>query len=523
MSLKVVHEISLPDSVNNEDVDVTSSITVRVPRRKIEQTVQFIPSVEDFVLNNNELHFYHEQQIPEDNVESLYTPQDELVSSWTSANTYNGSPAPGWSYGRAICADSSGNYWIGGNFFNGKLKFGSVATLDSAGKHSVFVAKFSSSNVPLFAVMFPGVASSDLPDVTGIACDSTGAVWVQGYYQGGVNIGGVVLSSPSRNSLYLVKLSSAGTILLRKNSVNASNVIPKRIRVDSSDNVFSVGAYISNMSIDGVAVPTSTYNEVFVYKLNSSGVVQNKVASSGTSSHFVVGNDLTLDSSGNIYVVGTLNNSTKFGSTTLSGGTYGNLFVAKLNSSMSWSTAVTVAFTGTPAATANSTGNGIALDNSGNLYITGRFQTGSGGFLTFGSNALSTVPFDVYVAQLNTSLVFGSGNQAFTGDGVGNALARDANGDVWATGVLKGPSCNFSGTIVNSANYNYYLAKINSSCVFSGLTSGAASSGSSVPNDIAVDSSNRLTMTGYAVGSVVFGSNSVSGASNKVFAAMYSI
>lgn len=43
-------------------------------------------------------------------------------------------------------------------------------------------------------------------------------------------------------------------------------------------------------------------------------------------------------------------------------------------------------------------------------------------------------------------------------------LAVDSTGTVWNTGVIQGPNCNFSGTIINSANYNSYLCGVNRLC-----------------------------------------------------------
>lgn len=439
-------------------------------------------------------------------------------SGWDSAKIWNGSPAPTWSTGKTVAVDSNNDYWVAGIFNNGKLKFGTT-TITATGA-DISVAKLSSTGSPLVALKFEN-SNLNVPIVTCSAIDSSNNVWIYGSYQGTLTFGSNVLTSTGHDSVYLLKLSSTGTVILSLSSISNNHVAPGKLAIDSSDNVYIVGSYTGPMSIGSLSLPSATYNDVFTIKLTSSGVPTISRVSSGSGSHYSISWGITLDVSGNVYIAGRYNGIASFGTTTLPAASIGNVFIAKLNSALLWQTAVSGVQSGgsTPFAEAFD----IKLDNSNNLFITGRFITGSGGTLMLGSKSLSSISYDVFIAQLSLSLVFSSANQGFTSDGKGVALTRDNTGSIWNTGVVKGINSNFSGTIVSSNNYNYYLSKISSGSVFTSFTSGASSSGASIPASIAIGSNNKIAMTGDAVGSVSFGNNKVNPGSQSLYTSVYII
>ena len=447
-------------------------------------------------------------------------PAVPAVTGWNSAKTYGGSPVPGWSYGRSVAVHTNGDYWVAGNFWNGKLKFGNVATL-TASAVDVFVAKFSASHSPLLALPFTCVGSSDFADVTGVAVDSAGNAWIHGYYMGTLTVGATTLPTTSVNTAFWVKLSPAGAVLVVQASVNNAHVATRRIAIDSSDNVYLVGSYTGTCSFGSISLPTESQNEVYVVKLNSSGVAQASQVSSGNATHYSIANGIAVASNGDIYIAGRFNNITNFGGTNLTSSVYGSAFVAKLNSSLSWTGAVATYYTG--GTNPNSEAYDVELDGSGNVYISGRFQT-AGGSMNLGSFSLS-IPsgFDIFVAKLSTSLVFGAVNQGFCSDGKATALARDASGNVWSAGYIQGPTCNLSGTALNAPQVSFYLAKLNSSCVFSSVTSAAGSSGASSTSDIAIGSNGNIAWTGFVNGSASFGSNNVSSSNDALVVSSYTI
>ncbi|MDX9776786.1 MAG: SBBP repeat-containing protein, partial [Petrimonas sp.] len=95
-------------------------------------------------------------------------------------------------------------------------------------------------------------------------------------------------------------------------------------------------------------------------------------------------------SSGNCYVTGNFNGTASFGATNLTcSGDY-DIFVAILNTSGAWQWAVQAGGAGTDQ------GNSIAVDSSGNCYVTGYFS----GTASFGAtNLTSSGGDDIFVAK----------------------------------------------------------------------------------------------------------------------------
>ena len=141
-----------------------------------------------------------------------------------------------------------------------------------------------------------------------------------------------------------------------------------------------------------------------------------------------------MDASGDAYVTGTTNRPTSrprpAPSRRYPGGVYGDAFVTKLNAAGSALIYSTYLGGGN-----EDEGNGIAVDSSGDAYITG--TTGSTDFPTT-AGAFQTVngDNDAFVTKLNadgTALVYSTylGGNSYE---QGNGIAVDSAGDAWITG-----------------------------------------------------------------------------------------
>ena len=220
----------------------------------------------------------------------------------------------------------------------------------------------------------------------------------------------------------------------------------------------------------------------------------------GSGSDF--GNSIALDASGNAYVAGETQ-STNFPTTLGAFDTsyYGlDAFVTKLNhtgSALVYSTFLGGTHSGTDAV------EGIALDASGNAYVTGLtfggFPTTPGAFDTWGNGAS-----DVFVTKLNptgSALVYstyigGSGNES------GRGIAVDASGNAYVTGstwvTIGNPFPTTPGAFDTSYNGDSdpFVTKLNptgSALVYSTLLGGSISDWGS---EIAVDASGNAYVTG---------------------------
>lgn len=161
------------------------------------------------------------------------------------------------------------------------------------------------------------------------------------------------------------------------------------------------------------------------------------------------------DAAGNIYLSGSFYSpSITFGThtlTRLSAGLQRDLFIVKYNPDGAVIWAKNFINGGNNL---NTAGSKLALDNSGNLYLCGTFDTTS---ITFGSTVLVST-FDsrheMYLAKLDTS-----GNVIWAKDvnGTGlmavNDIKTDAAGNVYVTGELSGYALN---TVFGSITINHF-------------------------------------------------------------------
>ena len=175
-------------------------------------------------------------------------------------------------------------------------------------------------------------------------------------------------------------------------------------------------------------------NAVFIYKLNSSGTdFEYTTLIGGSSAQY--GTGITVDASGNAYVTGVTSSadfpvtSGAFQTTLPTANTHG--FVLKLNAAgnaLLYCTFVAGNYPDLPAA--------IAIDTSGNAYITGSTESSTfpvtmGAYQTSRNNPDG----EAFLTKLNstgTALVYSTYLDNSTG---GNGIALDSSGNAYITGA----------------------------------------------------------------------------------------
>jgi hypothetical protein len=163
------------------------------------------------------------------------------------------------------------------------------------------------------------------------------------------------------------------------------------------------------------------------------------------------GFSIAIDSSGNSYVTGYFYSTASFGTTTLtSSGNY-DIFVAKLDSDGNW------LWANQAGGTSWDYGLGIAIDSSGNSYVTGYFQ----GTASFGTTTItSSGNYDIFVAKLDSDGSWLGANQAGgTGRDDARSIATDSSGNCYVTGLFE-ETASFGNIIFESSgNYDIFVAK----------------------------------------------------------------
>ncbi|MFH1220090.1 MAG: SBBP repeat-containing protein [Candidatus Eisenbacteria bacterium] len=310
--------------------------------------------------------------------------------------------------GEAIVLDSSGDIVVTGYTRSSDFPTtpGAYDSTHSGGQ-DVFVAKLSASGSTLVWSTFLGGSSDD--SGCALALDSSGNPIVVGStYSSDLPMtpGGYDASFNGGVDVFVAKLSASGSALVWSTFLGGSSGDwGWALALDSSGSPVVTG-YTGSRGFpttpgayDGVY---DGYGDVFVAKLSASGNALVWSTFLG-GSRYDVGYGLVLDSSGNTVVTGWTISSdflTTPGAfdTSYNGGTYGDVFVAKISSSGSallWST-----FLG---GSSDEHGNALVLDSSGNPVVAGvtyssDFPTTPGGY-----DSTHNGGQDVFVVKLSAS------------------------------------------------------------------------------------------------------------------------
>jgi len=257
------------------------------------------------------------------------------------------------------------------------------------------------------------------------------------------------------------------------------------IAVDSSGNAYVTG-WTESSDFPAVVGPDLSFNggkyDAFVAKVNPSGtalVYSGFLGGSGWDA----GCGIAVDASGNAYVTG-YTWSSDFPAVvgpdlSFNGGKY-DAFVAKVNPS-----GTALVYSGFLGGSADEYGSGIAVDSSGNAYVTGwtsssNFPTTPGAFdTTYGGGTCgsgsNTYPCpDAFVAKVSpsgTALVY-AGFLGGSSDDWGFGIAVDSSGNAYVTGetsstdfpAVVGPDLSYNG-----GKYDAFVAKVNPSGTGPGL------------------------------------------------------
>lgn len=240
-------------------------------------------------------------------------------------------------------------------------------------------------------------------------------------------------------------------------------------------------------------------------------VLSRKLGSTGSDSGF----DIATDSAGNIYVVGYFSGTVDFGGGQLVSAGSTDAFVAKYTSTGTFGWARRF------GAASTDYGRGVAVDGSGNVYVTGYIW----GDVDFGAGTLTSHgSYDAFLLKLSASTgtlqwakLFGS-----TDFDYGLDVAVDANGNVGLSGVCFGIADFGGGSLVHTGSADVVVAVY--SATGSHIWSRAVgSTNSDYGNAITFAASGHVFVGGHFSGTVNFGGQSlVSAGATDAFLARYS-
>lgn len=342
-----------------------------------------------------------------------------------------------------VTLDASGNVYSTG-WFGATVDFDpgpgvfSITTINGAG----FVSKLDKNRNFIWAKHFEGT----LVRSKSVKVDASGNVIIIGSYYLDIDLdpGPAIVSGSSTNMFFVIKLDAAGNFILGKTFGHIDDPNSKcNLALDASGNIYISGIYDYLSDFDpGPAtytLPIVGFNDIFILKLDQNANFIWAKGVGSTAMYRDESNAIAIDANGNVLITGIFGFVCDFDPgpgvfTITSPGVTPYILKLNTNGGFVWAKHFEVL-----VANADGYGRGIAVDQSGNVFVGGSFSWGA---LDFdpgpGVYPISTYNqyYDAFLCKLDVSgnFLWAKNLTGFFHESI-DAVTLDAGGNVYATGI----------------------------------------------------------------------------------------
>ena len=280
--------------------------------------------------------------------------------------------------GNAIAFDASNNVYVTG-YFSYFVDFDpgpAYVELNSYGDEDIFVVKFSSSGGLVWARQ---MGTADTQIGVDIATDAYSNVYITGTFKGNADFnpisGAYYINSNGNEDVFVVKLTNFGTLSWARAMGGTGEDLATAIEIDPDGNVITTGTFNGTVDFDPGAgiynLTSASGSDAFISKLDPSGNFMWAKQLGGVSSQVIT--DLAVDVAGNLYLSGYFSGATDFfsgqGNYTLEPNGSTDLFISKFNPLGE------LIYVEGIGGSNNEVANSITVDDAGNIFASGYFQT----------------------------------------------------------------------------------------------------------------------------------------------------
>jgi len=379
--------------------------------------------------------------------------------------------------GLDITVDTLGKVYITGMTYSPDFPLASPIQGTLGGYSDVFVTKIDASGNSIIYSTYLGGSNEDYGEA--IAVD----VFGNAYITGGTNSPDFPLASPIQGTLggysdvFVTKIDASGNSIIYSTYLGgSSNDGGSGIGVDALGNAYITGLTSSSdfpiaSPIQGTCASCDVYADVFVTKIDASGTSLLYSTFLGGSSADI-SNDIAVDTFGNAYIVGDTLSSDFPVLSSIQGtpGGYWDAFVTKINAPgnvLIYSTYL--------GGSSFDSGYAIAVDNSGNAYITGETSSSDFPVVSPLQGLLGTDAFVTKIDATGNSLIYSTflGGSYFDR---GWGIATDDSGNAYLTGETSSSDFPVVSSMQGFLNADAFITKVDpsgSSLIYSTYLGGS--------------------------------------------------
>ena len=392
---------------------------------------------------------------------------------------------------------------------------GTAVNLTSSGNRDAYVAEYTPGGALNWLVSFPGQATSSVGQVSAVAVDGSGNIEVDGSFSGTIKVGATTLSAPSRTDCFVAKLDASGNVLWAVQTTGASGKVdsPKAVAPDGSGGAYVAGSYMGTMTLGTKSVAAGGSFEGFAAHLDSTGQFTWASSTAGSAGSVAGMNGLAVDPSGRLVMAGNYAGTVDFdpgaGATSLtSAGSYDvATWVLNSDGTFAWADG----YGGSNFDQADA----VAVDPSGNIYVTGAFS-GTVNFDPSGTaiNLTAAGVYDVFVLKLSPggSTLWADSFAGSNGPAMGDGIGVDPSGrvvvDGWFVGTLDFDPGPGTVSIASRGAEDVFVASLDAQGNYLAATTGGGT-GSDMAFGLALNASGAIAIAGTYTGPATFGSTNL--------------